>query len=313
MTTPKISVIMPVYNAEKYITEAVESILEQTYSNFEFIIVDDCSTDHTCQILKKFQNQDDRIILVKNEYNRRQAFSRNRAINMANGKYIAFIDADDIARPERLQIQLDFLELNPNIGVCGSFYHLFNANNVKFKQNPPITHSEIECHMRLFGNCIAFPSVLASADIIKKIMFDEDMEGNAEDYELWIRMLDNGVIFWNIPEYLLYYRVHGSQASQTNIKQIYSFVNSVRHKALKKLFPNWDNTRINDALLIMMTNKLSLDLFRYFILIKKIYRANVETKYFDNKVFKKVLNDISVKKRVHLKLRYLLLRVLDKK
>lgn len=307
-----VSVIMSVYNSEKYIAETIKSILKQTYHNFEFIIVDDCSTDNTYSVLEEFQKQDQRIRLIKNDSNQKQAFSRNKAINLAEGKYIAFIDADDTAHPNRLQTQLDFMELNPNIDVCGSYYYLFNANGIKFKQKPPIIHAEIECQMRLFGSCIAFPSVFIKTAILKEFIFNESMEGNAEDYELWIRMLDKEVIFWNIPEYLLYYRVHSSQASQINLTPIYSFVNSIRYKTLKSFFPSWSDTKINEAILIMKNSKINLNLFRYFILLRKIYQANLNIKAFDNTVLKKTLNRISIRKRFHLKLSYLLLNVLDK-
>lgn len=307
-----ISIITTAYNSEKYIAETIRSILKQTYPKFELIIIDDCSTDNTYPILEEFQKQDQRIKLIKNDCNRKQAFSRNKAINLAGGKYIAFIDADDIAHPDRLKTQLEFMELNPNIDVCGSYYSLFNANGIKFKQKPPITHAEIECQMRLFGNCIAFPSTFIKTSVIKKFMFNESMEGNAEDYELWIRMLDKQIVFWNIPKYLLYYRVHSSQASQTNLSPIYSLVNSIRYKALKNLFPTWTDTKINDAILIMMNSKVNLNLFRYFMLLRKIYHANLVIKYFDNLVLKKTLNRISIKKRFNLKLNYLLLNMLDK-
>lgn len=143
-------------------------------------------------------------------------------------------------------------------------------------------------------------------------MFNENMEGNAEDYELWIRMLDKEVVFWNIPEYLLYYRVHSSQASQINLTPIYSFVNSIRYKTLKSFFPSWSDTKINEAILIMKNSKINLNLFRYFVLLRKIYQANLNTKTFDNTVLKKTLNRISIRKRLHLKLSHLLLNMLGK-
>lgn len=308
-----ISIITTVYNAEKYLHELISSIIDQTYSNFEFIVVDDCSTDNSYSILKKYQKQDSRIKLIKNEHNHKQAYSRNLAINMANGKYIAFIDADDIAHLNRLQIQLNFIEQNPDVDVCGSYYYLFNGNNFKFKQTPPITHDEIECHMRLFGNCIAFPSVMLKTDIIKEFMFNEKMLGNAEDYELWIRMLDNNVKFYNIPEYLLYYRIHNSQSSQLNLKPIYEYVNNIRSKTLKKIFPDWSAHKITNALSAMMNSKLNVKLLSYYVLLNQIVKANFDAPQFNSSILKKTIRRVSIRKRLYLKLLHLFLKATDKK
>lgn len=308
-----ISTITTVYNAEKYLAELISSIINQTYSNFEFIVVDDCSTDNTYSILKKYQEQDSRIKLIKNEHNHKQAYSRNLAINIAKGKYIAFIDADDIAHLNRLQTQLNFMELNPDIDVCGSYYYMFNSRNFKFKQTPPITHDEIECHMRVFGNCIAFPSVMLKTDIIRRFMFDEKMLGNAEDYELWIRMLDNNVKFYNIPEYLLYYRIHNSQSSQANLKPIYECVNNIRSKTLKKIFPDWSENKIRKALSVMMNSKLNFKLLNYYFLLNQIYTANLYALQFNSNILKKTIDRISIRKKLHLKLLHLFLKATDKK
>lgn len=307
-----ISIITTVYNGDKHLPELMNSIINQTYSNFEFIIVDDCSMDNTYSILKKCQEYESRIKLIKNEFNQKQAYSRNLAINIAKGKYIAFIDADDIAHLNRLQTQLNFMELNPDIDVCGSCYYLFNGNNFKFKQTPPTTHDEIECHMRLFGNCIAFPSVMLKTDTIKKFLFDGKMQGNAEDYELWIRMLDNNVKFYNIPEYLLYYRIHNSQSSQTNLKPIYEYVNSIRSKTLKKIFPDWSENKITNALSAMMNSRLNFKLLSYHFLLNQIYRANLDVLQFNISTLKKTICRVSIRKRLHLKLLHLFLKATDK-
>ena len=119
MKSPQISVVMPAYNAEKYITEAIDSILFQTFKDFEFIIINDASTDSTKDIIESYK--DPRIKLVNNEQNKGVAKSLNIGISVACGKYIARMDADDIALPERFQKQFDFMEQHPNIDVCGSW------------------------------------------------------------------------------------------------------------------------------------------------------------------------------------------------
>ncbi len=127
-----ISVILPVYNGEKYLTECIESVLNQTYRNFEFIIVDDASTDSTPQILKEFALQDTRIKVMTHAINQKQTIAANTAIKQAEGTYIARMDADDVALANRFQKQIDFLEDNPKIGMVGSWTDIiFFSNFVK--------------------------------------------------------------------------------------------------------------------------------------------------------------------------------------
>ena len=116
-TAPEISVIMSVYNGEEYVAEAVESILNQTFSDFELIVIDDCSTDTTGEILKRLAERDERVKVHPNEVNLRLPSSLNKAISLARGRYIARMDADDIALPERLERQYAFMEAHPNVAL----------------------------------------------------------------------------------------------------------------------------------------------------------------------------------------------------
>ncbi len=120
VTSPKISVVMPVYNREKYVRAAIESIIGQTYTNWEFIIVDDGSTDKTLEILQEYANQDKRIKILQNGENQGIAFSRNRGVQASSGKYIAVMDSDDISFPKRLATEVEFMESHPQVVVVGS-------------------------------------------------------------------------------------------------------------------------------------------------------------------------------------------------
>jgi len=115
----KVSIVMSVYNAQKYLDEAIESILNQTYSNFEFIIINDGSTDKSLEIIENYAKKDSRIIVINRE-NKGLIYSLNEGIRKANGKYIARMDADDISLPQRLEKQVEFMEKNKNIGICGT-------------------------------------------------------------------------------------------------------------------------------------------------------------------------------------------------
>ena len=115
---PKISVLMPIYNTqEEHLREAIESILNQTFSDFELIVIDDCSTDTTGEILKRLAERDERVKVHPNEVNLRLPSSLNKAISLARGRYIARMDADDIALPERLERQYAFMEAHPNVAL----------------------------------------------------------------------------------------------------------------------------------------------------------------------------------------------------
>ncbi|HAS7841575.1 TPA: glycosyltransferase family 2 protein, partial [Vibrio cholerae] len=132
MSSPKISVVMSVYNGEKYLGEAIDSILKQTFSDFEFIIINDGSTDKTLEIIKSYMKKDDRIVLVSRE-NKGLIVSLNEGLDLAKGQYIARMDADDISIKSRFEKQIEFLDSNPDIGVCGTWVEVF-GENIKSKK-----------------------------------------------------------------------------------------------------------------------------------------------------------------------------------
>jgi glycosyltransferase involved in cell wall biosynthesis len=125
MNMPLVSVVMPLFNAEKYVGDAVESVLNQSYTNFELIIINDASTDKSAACVQGIVDR--RIVIVENENNLGIVASRNRGLALAKGKYIAVLDSDDIALPNRLEKQVAFLEANPAYGICGSYYHVING------------------------------------------------------------------------------------------------------------------------------------------------------------------------------------------
>ncbi|MBO4699781.1 glycosyltransferase [bacterium] len=205
MSEPIISVVMPVYNSEKYLKGSVESILNQTFTDFEFIIVDDQSTDSSWQIIQEYANKDSRIVAVKNTGKKGCYPARNCGNRLAKGKYIAVMDSDDIALSKRLQTQFDFMEQNPDIDVCGSWAENFGTQNDIIKT--PLTHSEIKDNS--FFYCVmVHPTVIF---INKGILYSEEYN-SAQDYELYCRKI-NEFKFANIPEVLVLYRRHEYQIS----------------------------------------------------------------------------------------------------
>ncbi len=206
MSKPLVSVVMPVYNGENYLNEAIDSILNQTYSDFEFIILNDGSTDRTEEIILSYK--DPRIVYVKNPENLQIVRTLNRGIALAKGKYIARMDADDISLPVRFEKQLYFMENNPDVGVCGTWVKTFGENvNSQTWQYP--VESEVIKVSLIFNSPFAHPSVF-----IRKSLFDlysyEESFTKAEDYYLWYQSKDF-FNFANLPQVLLCYRIHPLQ------------------------------------------------------------------------------------------------------
>lgn len=207
---PTVSVVMPAYNAEKYICEAIDSILCQTYTDFEFIIINDCSTDRTEEIILSYC--DSRIVYLKNERNLGVAMSLNRGLEIARGEFIARMDADDISMPQRLEKQIDFMMRKSNVAVLGSDIAIFNDKGTL--QTGWSSDSPSRMKVDLFFSCgLAHPSVMMRHDVIKELGgYDPDYNG-LEDYELWCRVIEKYDIT-TLPDVLLKYRIHESQVTK---------------------------------------------------------------------------------------------------
>lgn len=207
---PKVSVIMPAYNAEKYIAEAIDSILAQTFHDFEFIILNDCSKDRTEEIILSYK--DDRIVYLKNEQNLGVAATLNKGLAAAKGEYIARMDADDISLPERFACQVVFLDETPKVAVLGTAVETFDEYGNTFRNPYRPDAAQIKIDL-LFASVLAHPSVMMRRDVILDLGgYDRDFEG-LEDYELWCRVAAKHEIAV-YPEVLLRYRIHSAQVTQ---------------------------------------------------------------------------------------------------
>jgi glycosyltransferase involved in cell wall biosynthesis len=210
MKTPAVTLLMPVYNGEKYLREAMGSILDQTFKDFEFLIINDGSTDSSESIILSYS--DKRIRYIKNESNLKLIKTLNKGIKLCNGKYIIRMDADDISHPERIKKQVDFMESHPDIGICGSWFESFGGiqnKTVKYKE----THDEIMTKM-LYQCHFCHPSIIIRNEIFDdlKMLFDEDY-AHAEDYDFYIKASKKWK-FHNIQEPLLKYRIHDDSVSK---------------------------------------------------------------------------------------------------
>ena len=240
--TPFISVVMPAYNVEKYVEEAVCSILDQTYCDLEFIIVDDGSTDRTREILRSFS--DPRISLLFNDKNEGNYPARNRGCRLARGKYIAVMDADDVALPERLERQVEYMEKHSDVLACGTAYRLIGKNKVIIQ---PIEWHEIR-YILLMTYCMLHPTMMIRSESMSKIHFYKEDSICAEDYDLTLRLAINGKIV-NLPDILLNRRLRDDQLSSLYMEKqnIYGSYIQMRYQHEMGIFyPPKDN----DAFLI---------------------------------------------------------------
>jgi len=204
---PKISVLLSTYNSSQYIDASVQSILEQTYQDFELIITDDGSSDNTLAILEQFK--DPRIRYVIHEHNKGLIYSLNEGIELSSGEYIARMDADDIATPHRLEQQAAYLDANPQVGVLGGLMRWLHTHALIPK---PVSHDGIRC-WQLFHSCLGHPTVMLRANVLHQhgIRYDEQYK-HAEDYEIWER-LGRVTQLANLPYCIHYYRAHEGQVS----------------------------------------------------------------------------------------------------
>lgn len=195
------------YNAEKYLHEAVASVLNQTYTNFEFIIIDNGCNDGSLSIVKSFH--DERIKVFSSTENQKLAVALNKGLELSRGALIARMDADDICLPNRLRKQVEFMQANPNVGILGT--QLIAIGNKT--RALPVTHQQIVWHM-LNACPMLHPSVIFRKQVIDeyKLRYDENFYG-AEDYELWMRACRLTTMH-NLPEALVKYRYHQSTHRQ---------------------------------------------------------------------------------------------------
>lgn len=218
---PKVTVLMPVYNGEKYLREAIESILDQTFTDFEFLIINDGSTDGSVGIVESYKDR--RIRLVHNEKNLGLIASLNRGMELARGEYIARMDCDDISLPLRLEKQVVFMDAHPEIGVCGSWAKVIDENGNVNGSIKALTGKSIK---RLCWRPSPFihPTCIIRSSLLKENRYSEGYP-HAEDYELWLR-LSKKTVFFNLKDYLLYYRIH--LGNVTNRDRILQLTNSYK-------------------------------------------------------------------------------------
>jgi len=277
---PLISVILPVYNGEAFIYQAIESVLNQTFSDFELIIINDGSTDKSAEIILSFH--DERIKYIENESNLKLIQTLNKGLDFSTGKYIARMDADDVCHPQRFEKQVEFLSTHPNYILCGTWAKIINNSNEITGRIKRIDRHELLKANLLFTTPFIHPSVMFNAELLKNERYSATAL-HCEDLELWLRLASNtNNHFATIPEYLLSYRWHTTNISVENSE----FQKNERKKIIspfvRKMLKFHDdfNEEIHFALFDPATNFSSkVQRHQLRMWINALLRANVKANY----------------------------------
>lgn len=236
-----ISVVMSVYNSEKYLAEAIESVLKQTHENFEFVIVNDGSTDGSLNIINKYQKVDKRIVLLNRKNNKGLPYSLNEAIEKSKGKYIARMDADDISCIERFGRQLNYLKENPEIDILGAQEINIdkNGNELSIGPHKPLGYKLIK-KISEFSCPLNHPTYMVKKEVYERLNGYREEFIYAQDYDFILRAIDKGFIVENMPDNLLYYRTFpGEQSSLKRQRQLFLTRYAIKlHKERQKGLEN---------------------------------------------------------------------------
>ncbi len=228
---PKISVIMPVYNTDKFVWEAIESILKQSFKDFEFIIIDDCSTDQSYQVCNEYAKNESRIRLYRNKENIWISETRNKLIELCKGEFIATQDSDDISVNNRLKLSFDFLIQNHDYAVVSGNNIIVNqvwktigariySNNIKktiLKKSP-----------------VSQPSSMFVKNVFIQVGWYDRSINYGEDYDLWLKIYSVGYKIKNLDKFLIKYRLHGNQTKSTKLRQTLKNTIFIQKRAINK-------------------------------------------------------------------------------
>lgn len=286
---PSVSVVMPVYNGGQYLAEAIHSILNQTFLDFELIMIDDGSTDQTLELIRSFHDR--RIILLRNADNRGNCASRNIGMEIARGKYICVMDADDVALPLRLEKQYTYMEQNPGTGICGSFIQVIPSGFC-----PEFI---VEEHLLkvafLANNYCSHPSLILRKEFLLRfqLRYNEEYRYSA-DFDFCARGFRYFRVH-NIPDVLLQYRRHAGQISTAKFAEQQKFADNIRIMQLTENL-GFETSRIPVSLHLQLMKKepiameLKTESEKW---IEAIIEKNADCHYYEEKRLRTFLGSLS--------------------
>lgn len=276
---PKISVITAVYNGDKYLRETIQSILSQSFNDFEYIIINDCSNDKSLEILNEFAKNDSRIFIKNNIKNIGSVESRNIGLKLAKGKYVAILDHDDISMQDRLRKQFTFLENHKNIFMVGGGAINVDENGIRISKFKPIIKINKIKKTLPFKNCFYHPTVMYRNEGLlfyrKNILY-------SDDYDFYLRLLSEKKILANMSDVLIKYRLHRSSSSSKNFTRMELFAEKTREFYRQREIKGFDNYEDFDPKeIINIDLKESLDRF----ILRNEISASFHSKNYNNVIF----------------------------
>lgn len=231
---PTVTVLLPAYNAAAWLQAAVDSVLTQSFRDFELLVIDDGSKDATAEVLAAYS--DPRIRIVRHETNLGLVAALNHGIDLAKGKYIARMDADDVAHARRLERQVEFLEKYHDVGICGTWFRTVGLDRASHSR-PPTDHDEISA-LLFFRSAFGHPTVMFRRALLEHAGLRYDtLARHAEDFDLWVRARER-TRFANLPKYLLDYRMHASQTSAEHLQPQLEAASRIRLNQLAIMVPD---------------------------------------------------------------------------
>ena len=289
--SPLVAVLMPVFNGEMFIAEAINSILQQSYTHWELIILDDGSTDATPQIVQPFLT-DNRVHYVRHTTNKGLAHIRNEAISYAKGGFLAWLDSDDIAHPQRLALQVEYLVQNPEIVLVGTWANYINPQkDFLLLTQPPTTPSTIHATL-LFMNCFVQSSVMLRSKVMQQFRYDASFPP-AEDYDLWVKIAQQYPTA-NLPMALVNVRRYEESTSQQRKAIARQHCSQIAAQQLKQIGIEASPEEL--SLHIDIPHFLvPLDIKNYQKIVnwlEKLSQAQSQTNYYDSKAFESLLQHL---------------------
>jgi glycosyltransferase involved in cell wall biosynthesis len=285
---PKVTVLMPVYNANKFLREAVESILKQSFTDFEFLIIDDGSTDDSQSIIRSYD--DSRIKFVQNEKNIGVAATLNRGLDLAWTEYIARMDADDISLPSRLEKQIHFMEENPDVGISGTWIRLF-GDQLRVVDRCPVSASVVKAYL-LFDTAIHHPTAIMRRNLIEKyrLRYDPSFGSCGEDFDFWLRASNNFSVD-NLPEALVKMRHHKDSLSNASKEIMTDHTEKLLFEGLKNLGLSPTNEVVKFHHIVGRGRRLSSwdEVERAESWLKTVKNQNDKVRLYESKALEKVI------------------------
>lgn len=280
---------MAAYNAAAYLRAAIESVLRQSFGDFEFIIVDDGSTDATAEIVASYDDR--RILVLRNPENLGLIASLNRGLSQARGEFIARMDADDESLAQRFEKQLRFLDEHPDVGLCGTAFDTMGDRSERW----PVVHepARLKCQL-LFDTGISHPTVMFRRELmLRHGLYYDPAYRHAEDYELWARFAEVTEIA-NVPAVLLKYRLHPQSISHTNRDYQRQLSDGIRRRMLDRLGVSADERemRIHTTLMRGAPHTLALDVDEAEAWLVRMLRANRGSRYCDQAALSSLLYEL---------------------